>query len=197
MKKNTVGKNFITALIIIGVFCFAGWIASMFDSGPRCIETGCYRRQEPDSDYCYDHELYREESSTDDESSSDDKSSTDSSNDSGSSKKTYNHINNDRNSDSDSSYSNNTRKNTYGTSSSPTISTYDSYDEGYDDIYMDGDYDDNRYDNDSDYADGVDDEWMMTMKIGKGVAESTYKINTFPPKTPLSDSAKILYNKII
>ena len=64
MKKNTVGKNFITALIIIGVFCFAGWIASMFDSGPRCIETGCYRRQEPDSDYCYDHELYREESST-------------------------------------------------------------------------------------------------------------------------------------
>ena len=36
----------------------------MFDSGPRCIETGCYRRQEPDSDYCYDHELYREESST-------------------------------------------------------------------------------------------------------------------------------------
>lgn len=124
MKKNTAGKNFITALIIIGVFCFAGWIASMFDSGPRCIETGCYRRQEPDSDYCYDHELYREESSTDDESSSDDKSSTDSSNDSGSSKKTYNHINNDRNSDSDSSYSNNTRKNTYGTSSSPTISTY-------------------------------------------------------------------------
>ena len=157
MKKNTVGKNFITALIIIGVFCFAGWIASMFDSGPRCIETGCYRRQEPDSDYCYDHELYREESSTDDESSSDDKSSTDSSNDSGSSKKTYNHINNDRNSDSDSSYSNNTRKNTYGTSSSPTISTYDSYDEGYDDIYMDGDYDYDRYDRDSDYADGVDD----------------------------------------
>ena len=103
MKKNTAGKNFITALIIIGVFCFAGWIASMFDSGPRCIETGCYRRQEPDSDYCYDHELYREESSTDDESSSDDKSSTDSSNDSGSSKKTYSNINNDRNSDSDSS----------------------------------------------------------------------------------------------
>ena len=26
-----------------------------------------------------------------------------------------------------------------------------------DDIYMDGDYDDDRYDNDSDYADGVDD----------------------------------------
>ena len=31
-----------------------------------------------------------------------------------------------------------------------------SYD-GYDDIYMDGDYDYDRYDRDSDYADGVDD----------------------------------------
>ena len=49
------------------------------------------------------------------------------------------------------------QQNTYGTSSSPTISTFDSYYEGYDDIYMDGDYDDDRYDNDSDYADGVDD----------------------------------------
>ena len=35
--------------------------------------------------------------------------------------------------------------------------TYDSYDDGYDDIYMDGDYDYDRYDSDSDYADGVDD----------------------------------------
>ena len=32
-----------------------------------------------------------------------------------------------------------------------------SYDDGYDDIYMDGDYDYDRYDRDSDYADGVDD----------------------------------------
>ena len=31
------------------------------------------------------------------------------------------------------------------------------YDDGYDDIYMDGDYDYDRYDRDSDYADGVDD----------------------------------------
>ena len=34
---------------------------------------------------------------------------------------------------------------------------YDSYDYGYDDVYMDGDYDYDRYDKDSDYADGVDD----------------------------------------
>ncbi len=34
---------------------------------------------------------------------------------------------------------------------------YNSYDDGYDAIYDDGDYDDYRYDRDSDYADGVDD----------------------------------------
>lgn len=49
------------------------------------------------------------------------------------------------------SYSNHTKKNSSGKK------TYDSYDEGYDDIYMDGDYDYDRYDSDSDYADGVDD----------------------------------------
>ena len=36
-------------------------------------------------------------------------------------------------------------------------SSFDSYDEGYDDIYMNGDYDYDRYDSDDDYAAGVDD----------------------------------------
>lgn len=35
--------------------------------------------------------------------------------------------------------------------------TYNSYDDGYDDIYMNEEYDSDRYDRDSDYADGVDD----------------------------------------
>lgn len=58
---------------------------------------------------------------------------------------------------SSSSYSN---KSSYSSSKRVTTtkkSTYDSYDDGYDDIYMDGDYDYDRYDSDSDYADGVDD----------------------------------------
>ena len=46
-----------------------------------------------------------------------------------------------------SSYSSGTKKS----------SSYKSYDDGYDDIYMDGDYDDERYKTDQDYADGVDD----------------------------------------
>ena len=44
------------------------------------------------------------------------------------------------------SYKNNTSSN-----------SYKSYDDGYDDVYMYGDYDDDRYNSDSDYADDVDD----------------------------------------
>ena len=56
-----------------------------------------------------------------------------------------------------SSYNSSAKKRSTGTSSSKKSNTYDSYDDGYDDIYMDGDYDYDRYDRDSDYADGVDD----------------------------------------
>ena len=50
-----------------------------------------------------------------------------------------------------------TNKNTTGTSSSKKNNPYNSYDDGYDDIYMDDDYDYDRYYKDRDYADGVDD----------------------------------------
>lgn len=68
---------------------------------------------------------------------------------------------------SESSYNSSTKKNTTGTSSAKKNNTgtssskknnpYNSYDDGYDDIYMDDDYDYDRYYKDSDYADGVDD----------------------------------------
>lgn len=51
----------------------------------------------------------------------------------------------------------NIKKNNTGTSSSKKNNPYNSYDDGYDDIYMDDDYDYDRYYKDSDYADGVDD----------------------------------------
>ena len=50
-----------------------------------------------------------------------------------------------------------TNKNTTGTSSSKKNNPYNSYDDGYDDVYMDDDYDYDRYYKDGDYADGVDD----------------------------------------
>ena len=58
---------------------------------------------------------------------------------------------------SGSSYNSSTKKNNTGTSSTKKTNPYNSYDDGYDDIYMDGDYDYDRYYKDRDYADGVDD----------------------------------------
>ena len=56
----------------------------------------------------------------------------------------------------DTSTSNNSSKSNYNYDYDYSY-TYDSYDDGYDAIYMDGDYDYDRYEYDSEYADGVDD----------------------------------------
>ena len=48
------------------------------------------------------------------------------------------------------------RKKKEGQSSNSSSSSSSSYDEGSDDAYS-GDYDENRYDNDENYRDGVDD----------------------------------------
>lgn len=45
---------------------------------------------------------------------------------------------------------------------------YKSYDDGYDDVYMEGDYDEDRYNRDSDYADGVDDAIEDDYEEGDG-----------------------------
>lgn len=60
-------------------------------------------------------------------------------------------------SNENSSKSQTTTSRSGSSSSSYKSSPYDSYDKGYDDIYMDGDYDWDRYNSDPDYADGVDD----------------------------------------
>ncbi len=59
------------------------------------------------------------------------------------------------------SYYNSSSSNSYDGSSSysgsSSSSPYKSYDEGYEAVYDDDDYDWDRYNSDSDYADGVDD----------------------------------------
>lgn len=45
----------------------------------------------------------------------------------------------------------------YSNSHNTFNSSLDSYDEGYEDVYLDDDYDDDRYRTDSEYANGVDD----------------------------------------
>ena len=60
-----------------------------------------------------------------------------------------------------SSYGNYSNKKSSSSSSSTysssSYSSYDSYDKGYEDVYENEDYDENRYELDSEYANGVDD----------------------------------------
>ena len=96
-------------------------------SEPKCIKSGCDNKQATNSSYCYLHKPHTGSSPSHSSSSYSNKST------------------------SSSSSSSHNNKSTAGSN------TYDSYDDGYDDIYLDGDYEYDRYDMDSDYADGVDD----------------------------------------
>ena len=139
MRKNSFGQGLAIFLVIIGVLFVIGSIGEA--SEPKCIKAGCDNKQASGSSYCYLHKPYTGSST----SHSTSKSSTSNSGSSSS-------YNNKSNSTNKSSYSSGTKKST-----TTKKSTYDSYDDGYDDIYMDDDYDYDRYDRDSDYADGVDD----------------------------------------
>ena len=125
----------VDALLVIGLIGEA--------SEPRCIKTGCDNKQTRGSSYCYLHEPYTGSSTSHSSSSYSNKSYGSTSKSS-----TSSNYSNKSNSTNKSSYSSGIKKNT-----TTSRSTYDSYD----DIYMDGDYDYDRYDRDSDYADGVDD----------------------------------------
>lgn len=135
MSKNSFGQSAVIFLVIIGILYVIGSVGEA--SEPKCIKTGCDNKQASGSSYCYLHKSSGSRYSSYRSSAYHSKYSESSS--------TGNSENTNR------SYSNSTKKNGSGKR------TYDSYDDGYDDIYMDGDYDYDRYDSDSDYADGVDD----------------------------------------
>lgn len=138
MNRRNDGTSIIAAFIVIGFLLFIGWIMDV--TTPKCIKAGCRNDQSPNSSYCYLHKSYKGYSSYKSKSSSSGKSTSESSsteNKSNSSGKT---------SSGDTFYG--TGKKSY---------SYSSYDDGYNAIYDDEDYDDDRYWRDSDYADGVDD----------------------------------------
>lgn len=147
MKKNSFGQGLAVFLVVIGIFYIIGAISEA--SEPKCIKSGCDNKQATNSSYCYLHKPYSGSSSSHSNSSYSNKSSSSSSSSSHNNKSTAG--------SNASSYNSSTKKSSTGTSSSKKSNTYASYDDGYDDIYMDGDYDYDRYDRDSDYADGVDD----------------------------------------
>ena len=137
MKKNSFRQGLVVFLVVIGIFYIIGAISEA--SEPKCIKSGCDNKQATNSSYCYQHKPYSGSSSSHSNSSYSNKSTSSSSSSSNNNKSTAG--------SNASSYNSSTKKS----------NTYDSYDDGYDDIYMDGDYDYDRYDRDSDYADGVDD----------------------------------------
>lgn len=156
MRKNSFGQGLAILFVVAGILYVIGSIEAARE--PKCIEAGCDNKQASGSCYCYLHKPYTGSSSGTSTSSgsssysgksssgSTSQSSTSSSGSSSSSCNSKSYTNDK------TSYSSDTKKGT-----TTKKSTYDSYDDGYDDIYMDGDYDYDRYDRDSDYADGVDD----------------------------------------
>ena len=134
MRKNSFGQGLVIFFVIIGILYVIGSIGEA--SEPKCIKAGCDNEQANGSSTSHSSSSYSNKSS-----GSTSKSSTSNSGSSSS-------YSNKSNSTNKSSYSSGTKKST-----TTKKSTYDSYD----DIYMDGDYDYDRYESDSDYADGVDD----------------------------------------
>lgn len=135
MNRNSNGMSTGMAILCtLGILLFIGW---MIDLGtPKCIKSGCDNDAKDGSSYCYlhDNSTYRYKSSTSYSGSS-------------------------RNSGSSSTIkSSNTSSGEKSSSSSKkNQSSMDSYDDGYNAIYEDDDYNWDRYRSDDDYADGVDD----------------------------------------
>jgi len=132
MKRRHLTTGQVVLLIIgfiaiLGI-CYA--LTSKKKDDAWCAFAGCIQKVEHEGDYCDKHDTYEKRLKA-------------------------THV-------LDSSYDNTTSSNTTSSNSSSSSKynsshSYDSYDSGYDDVYMDGDYDQNRYDRDDDYADGVDD----------------------------------------
>jgi hypothetical protein len=138
-KKHIVGKAIFGVILIVSAI---GWISEAFT--PSCKQSGCDKSPASGSEYCYRHKpstssRYRRSTGSSSGSGSKSKSSTTSTGSSTS-----------KSSKSSSSYST-------GSSNKKKSSYSNSYDEGYEAIYDDDDYDIDRYNNDSDYENCVDD----------------------------------------
>ena len=132
----------LSVFIIVAVVLL---IVIAIPSEPKCSMSSCDNDAKDGSSYCYLHDLsYRSYGNPD-------------------YNEVYENSKKNRNnnlSSSDYSNSNSTPNSTStnrGTTGKKTYNSYNSYDEGYEQIYDNEDYDMDRYNNDSEYAAGVDD----------------------------------------
>mgnify|MGYP000115517406 FL=1 len=151
MKQNSLKQGIASVLIVFGIIGILFSISAIREaSEPRCIKKGCNNAQSSDSSYCYLHQASPDQSSAYENSSYNSKSSN-------SSSETYSKNTSNSYSDKSTVVNNSSYNSSMRNSTTTKNNAYNSYDDGYDAIYMDGDYDYDRYDTDSDYADGVDD----------------------------------------
>lgn len=152
MGRNNLGENIIAALLIVGVVLFMGFLVSITE--PKCSKYGCDNTCEDGSSYCYLHESGRwwKYSSGGSLSGSSGNSSGSSSSSSSSS-----YSGASSGSSSSSSSSNKSSSSSSSENYSSSGSRWDAYDEGYEDVMDYEDYDYDRYESDSEYANGVDD----------------------------------------
>lgn len=149
MKNSSIGGKIITVLIVVVILYIIG--SAVDGSRPKCIKSGCNNDRAPESMYCYLHKssgnsTYKDSysgttrgttvSTTEVTTRQAGETTTVTTREEPTTRAWKDNV----------SYKNNS-------SSNP----YKSYDDGYDDVYMDGEYDDDIYNSDSDYADGVDD----------------------------------------
>lgn len=149
MGKNSNEVSTGTALLMtLGIMLVIGMIISAGE--PKCSMSRCDNDAKEGSRYCYLHDLSYGSYGNPDYN------------------EVYRNSQNRRNNSTTSSSSTSTQSNaTTGSgsrsssgstsTSSKKYSSYDSYDEGYEDVYEDEDYDWDRYYSDDDYASGVDD----------------------------------------
>lgn len=173
MKKFLI---VICLIIVIGVVCEFGF-NSYNPYAKKCVEAGCNNERVEGSIYCKDHKPSEKYTELDDclhdmvEDTTEEttkETTTYFYHNSGSSSSyggSSSYSNSSNSYGGSSSYSSSTKKKSssstggYSSYSSGSYSSspYKSYDEGYEAVYDDDDYDWDRYNSDSDYADGVDD----------------------------------------
>lgn len=160
MKNNSFGGKILIVVIIIGIIYIIGNIVDV--SKPKCAKAGCNNERSSGSVY-FLHKQY-ENPSYKNSYSSTTRATTESTTEvmtkiteRATTSVTTREEPTTRAWKDNNSYKNNTSGN-----------PYKSYDDGYDDVYMDGDYDDDRYNRDSDYADGVDDAIEDDYEEGDG-----------------------------
>lgn len=159
-------KKIATSIIISIVFSLA-FVSSVFASG-TCFKSGCNRSQYGSSYYCSSHACRKNGCHKQKMAGSSYCSSHTCQSGRTSCKNVVVGANdkcdNCKRKEKNTAKSNSSTKNTYssskkssGNSNKKKNSGWDSYDKGYEDVWLDDDYDWDRYQRDSDYANGVDD----------------------------------------